>query len=208
MAGARPREPLAGVILAAGASRRMGRPKPLLRLDGRTYLERVVACLDAARVSPVRVVLGCRASELVPRVPDPALPVVCEAWAAGMLVSLQTGVRALREDAPEAAGALVALCDMPRIAPSTVEALVAAFVARRPPVAVPTHGDRRGHPVIFARRLWPQLLEAPADATPRTIVERHRDELLEVAVDDPWILRDADTPRQHRAMQEADPRQE
>lgn len=194
-----------GIVLAAGASSRMGRPKPLLELEGSTYLERVVACLATGGAAPVRVVVGCRAQEIEPRVPPPAVAVVCEDWSAGMLVSLQAGIRSLRERAPGVAGALVALCDMPRIRPATVRALLGGFAVRRPPVAVAVHRGRRGHPVIFARQLWEEILEAPEEATPRTFVRRHRERLVEVEVDDPWILRDADTPRQHRAMQAGRP---
>lgn len=194
------RSKLGAVVLAAGASTRMGSPKPLLRLGAESYLERIIATLARVPVDPVVVVLGHRAEQVRSESRLGATRVVVNArWRHGMLGSLQAGVRELRSD-EQIAGLLLTLVDSPRFAASTIRGLAAAWAATRAAIVVPTHGGRHGHPVIFGRALWPEILDAPAETGARAVVDAHRDEMLEVYVDDPWVLRDADTPEDHARM--------
>ncbi len=193
---------LAGLILAAGASSRMGRPKALLEIGGETFLDRLILSLSAA-CSPVMVVLGhdaeairggVRRAELASFVtnPDPER---------GQLSSLQCGLRA----APAAsAGVIFTPVDCPLIRPSTVAALAAAYRARQPEalVAVPRHQERRGHPVLVAASLIPEFLALPAGAQAREVVRRHADQVLQVDVDDPGILADVDEPASYERLLE------
>lgn len=177
----------------------MGSPKALLPLDSTTYLQTIFATLETAGVAPIRVVLGHGAAEILAAVAlgDTAV-VLNEGWRRGMLSSLQLGLRSLH--ATPAQAALVALVDSPRFSVDTARALVSAFEQSAAPIVVPAHAGEHGHPVVFSRALWPELLRAPAETGARTVVNAHRAEIHQVAVDDPWVLHDADTPAQHGAM--------
>jgi len=188
------------VVLAAGASSRMGSPKPLLPLGERTYLGTILDTLATASVAAPLVVLGHGASEIVDAVDlQGSRVLVNEDWSQGMLSSLQLGVRSLLDDGHVDAMLLV-LVDVPRFRTSTIERLVEEFTRLRSPLVVPTHAGEHGHPVLFARALFEELLEAPAAEGARAVVDAHRSELLEVEVDDPWVARDADTPEEHRRL--------
>lgn len=187
------------MVLAAGASSRMGSPKPLLPIEDATYLEYLLDKIDEVNVDRVIVVLGCRAN-IVREETEPGDAQFLEnpAWEQGMLSSIQAAVRALEN---EPIGALMLLpVDQPRVAASTLNAVIAAWRDVRPPVAVPTYRDRRGHPVVFDRSTWPALLEAPAAEGARFVVRECGEAVEQVTVDDPWILLDADTPKEHNRM--------
>ncbi len=192
---------VAAVVLAAGASSRMGSPKPLLPIESSTYLEHLLAKLGQVDVDPVIVVLGCRADEVGARA-DTAGAVVVEnrQWEQGMLSSIQAAVMALRE-IPSVHALMLLPVDLPRVNVATMDGVLDAWSANHGPVVVPTHQGRRGHPVIFDRSTWPALLAAPAEEGARAVVHACGDALECVAVDDPWVLVDADTPAEHERMQ-------
>lgn len=196
---------VAAVVLAAGGSTRMGRSKPLLPLDGGTYLGAVLGTLARGPVGPVVVVLGAE-GERVRREVDLGTAVVVHnpEWRRGMLRSLQVGIDALQRIAPSARGLLMCLVDTPRFSAATVTALVAAFLRTGAPVVQPAFEGRHGHPVLLSRQLWPELLRASGERGPREVVDAHRDGALEVDVADPWVLRDADTPEEHEALRRGD----
>ncbi|HJO04414.1 MAG TPA: nucleotidyltransferase family protein [Acidobacteriota bacterium] len=188
------------VVLAAGASSRMGSPKPLLPLGESTYLGTILDTLAGAPVASPIVVLGHAAAEVLEAVDlREARAVVNENWGQGMLSSLQFGLRSL-SDHGRVDAMLLVLVDVPRFRGATIERLVAEF-ARAPSVlVVPTHAGEHGHPVLFARALFEELLRAPAETGARAVVDAHRADLLEVDVDDPWVIRDADTPEDHQRL--------
>ncbi len=178
----------------------MGSPKPLLPLGDDTYLGAILKTLARAPVVEPLVVLGHSAAEVVAAVDlESAGVVVNEHWARGMLSSLQLAVHKLR-DGSQADAILLVLVDVPRFCTVTVERLVSAFSRSRAPLIVPTYAGGHGHPVLFARALFDELLCAPTDHGARAVVDAHRADLLEVDVDDPWVVRDADTPDDHRRL--------
>jgi len=191
---------LAGLILAAGASRRMGFPKPLLELEGETFLDRLIAAFLPS-CDPVIVVLGHHGERIRRGIrraadvqfvenPDPER---------GMLSSLRCGLRA----APAPAGGVIFTpADYPRILPSTVAQLAEAFSNSSGGnlVFVPVCDGRRGHPVCIARPLFPEFLDLPDDADPRTVIRRHRPETAYVEAGDPGILKDIDLPEDYRRL--------
>jgi CTP:molybdopterin cytidylyltransferase MocA len=160
------------LILAAGRGARVGGPKSLLTLDGETFLARVARLLRRPGVERVTAVLGHEADR-VRR--EAALPpdvgvVVNARYAEGMLTSILAGL-----DDAEAAGAdalLLHPVDHPLIDPATVDAVVGALV-RGAPIAVPSHGGRRGHPAGFARPAWEALRAAAPDEGARGVLARH-----------------------------------
>jgi CTP:molybdopterin cytidylyltransferase MocA len=171
----------AGLILAAGESRRMGAPKALLDYRGETFLQRLVR-LFSARCSSVTVVLGAAAE--IP-VPSPARSVVNTAWRDGQTSSMQCGLRAIP---PDADGVLFTLVDHPAVEPATIDALLAATGTLR----IPRFDGRRGHPIWFSRDLISELLAVPPDGAARDVIRARYPEAQFVDVDDPGILADID----------------
>ena len=183
----------AGLILAAGESRRMGSPKALLLYQGETFLD-TLSGLFAARCAPVIVVLGAGAEQIRASAKRPATFVVNEHYAQGMTTSLQCGLRAVPL---EADGVLFTLVDHPAVSPATLDALLA------PPgslVRVPRYGADRGHPIWFSRALIPEFLAIPPGGAANDVVHRHRGETQFLDLNDPGIVADIDDPDAYRRL--------
>ena len=178
---------VAGIILAAGESRRMGFPKAMLRYRDETFLDTLVG-LFATRCAPVIVVLGAHADRIRERVVRPASFVFNEDYQRGMTSSLQCGLRALP---PDAESVLFTLVDHPSVAPATIDALLRPSDAL---VRVPRHGGRRGHPIWFSSQLSPEFLELPETCAARDVVRAHAAQTEFLDLDDPGILADIDDP--------------
>lgn len=175
----------------------MGSPKALLPYRGTTFLEHLAGLLHA-RVSPLLVVLGHEPERIREgvKLPPDARVLINADYRLGQLSSLQTAIRALEPATVD--GLLLAPVDHPCVAGESLDALVRAFQAGQPDVAVPVHSGRRGHPVIFSARLFGELLAAPLDQGARAVVHRHT--VHEVPVDDPGILADIDDPAIYRHL--------
>lgn len=163
-----------GVILAAGASTRLGRPKQLLELAGKPVLQHVVETLRSAPVDEVVVVLGHRADEIAPAVPTAArarLAVNADYWA-GQSTSLRTGLRSASD---QSRAAVILLGDQPGIRRDVVAAVIDAWRRGGPgAVAVQAaYGGVPGHPVLFDRSLWRELERAIGDEGARGILAAH-----------------------------------
>jgi molybdenum cofactor cytidylyltransferase len=184
---------VAGLILAAGESRRMGFPKALLPYREETFLDTLTG-LFAARCSPVIVVLGAGAERIRAEAARPATFIVNPDYLRGMTTSLQCGLRAVP---PEAEGVLFTLVDHPAVAPTTVDALLAP---PRPLVRVPRYGESRGHPIWFSRNLIPEFLAISEGGAARDVVYRHFAETQFLDVADPGVLADIDDPEAYRNL--------
>jgi molybdenum cofactor cytidylyltransferase len=144
-------------------------------------------------VDDVYVVVGAHAERIQAALDLSGVTVVLNAdWPLGQLSSLQAGLRAAADGGYDAV--IMALVDHPLIHAATVDAIGAAFAATDRPIVVPVHDGRRGHPVLFAARLVPELLAAPLDQGARVVVHAHAAEVLEVESPAPGILADIDTP--------------
>jgi molybdenum cofactor cytidylyltransferase len=188
--------PKAGaIILAAGASSRMGRPKPLLELNGETFLDRLIGRFSGI-CSPITVVLGYEANRIRAGIRNVggARFVVNPAPERGMLSSLQCGLASLPADAE---AALFTPADLPSIQSSTIAAVAASNAAT---IAIPRCGGRNGHPVRISRAIVAELLALPEGAQAREVLHRHRGETLFLDVDDPGILHDVDTPADYEEL--------
>ena len=183
---------VAGVILAAGESRRMGSPKALLLYREQSFLDTLIALFEA-RCAPVIVVLGAHADEIRTRTTRAAAFVVNPDYQRGQTSSMQCGLRAVPRNAE---GVLFTLVDHPAVTGSTLDALLAASppAGSRPLVRVPRYGERRGHPIWFGRDLIAEFLALPDNGAAREIVRGHAGETEFVDVDDPGILADIDDP--------------
>jgi molybdenum cofactor cytidylyltransferase len=183
---------VASLVLAAGASSRMGRPKPLLPWGTTTMLGEVLATARSSAASPPWVVTGDAAEAVAAEAQlHCAATVHNPQWqSAGLTGSLQVGLRALPAQVD---GVFVWLADQPLVAAGTAGAMLAAFAATRPAAVVPEHAGRWGHPVLFGRVLFAELLALAPSEPPRTVLRRAGDRVLVLAVTDPGVLVDLDT---------------
>ena len=176
----------------------MGRPKALLPIDGQTFIEKIVGALARTRVGQIIVVLGHDAEMLKRRLEYLAVTFLVNAdYKSGQLSSLQTAVRRLQSD-QECDGMLVHLVDHPYISSTLVDMMIERFYASNKLIVVPRCQGKRGHPVIFSRALFAELLNAPLDQGAKAVVNAHRDETLEIETDDTGIAVDIDTPELYR----------
>jgi molybdenum cofactor cytidylyltransferase len=190
---------IAGIILAAGASRRMGSPKALLDLYGETFLDRLLRIFSRF-CDPLIVVAGVHAEEIRAHLhlkssraqlvinPDPDR---------GQLSSLQT---ALTEVPASATGFLFIPVDCPTVEEHTIAALIAEFRRQGTPFVIPKFEGKRGHPVCAAASTIVEFLALPPTAETRAIVNKHADEIAYLDVDDPGILADIDTREAYKEM--------
>ncbi len=192
---------IVAVVLAAGESSRMGQPKALLPIDGVRFIERIVAALKSSGVANIVVVLGHNAEEMRRKVEDlPVTIIINPEYKKGQLSSLQAAIHHLDSfpvsDSVE--GMLVHLVDHPYLDPRLVKLMIDRFHDTKKLIVVPRFQGRRGHPVIFARALFSELLAAPVDQGAKTVVHAHRDETLEIDTEDKGVLIDIDTPEEYR----------
>lgn len=184
---------LAAVVLAAGASTRMGRPKPLLEWRGRPFVWHVLEQARVAQAEPVIVVEG--AVPLPSETLGGVVVVRNEAWADGPLGSLQVGLRAVVE-AGWCGPVLVLTVDRPHLAEGTLRALARAVEEDPRAVWQPRLGERRGHPIVYPEELSPALMALRPPRTPRDLLAEPRiaSRRRQIEVDDPAVLDNLDAP--------------
>jgi len=166
---------LAAVILSGGASQRMGSPKALLPYQGRPFLEHLLDVTRHKKISVRRVVLGVHAEPIAKTIHLTADEVVINAdWEKGQLSSIQAGLKSLPDGVD---GMLLCLVDHPLISANLVGDLIALFYSSHAPIVVPVFEGRRGHPVIFSAKVFPELHAAPLDVGARAVIWAHRAEI-------------------------------
>ena len=189
------------IVLAAGGSTRMGQVKSLLPLGGKAMIVRVREALKQAGIEPVVVVTGYEGAAVTEAVAGRGVECVQnERWEqGGMVSSVRRGMAAL---AGRADGMMVVLGDQPAVRAETVKLLVNEWRANGSGIVLPVFAGRRGHPVIFAAYLRPEVDELAAEQTLRDLVQQHAEGTLTVAVEDPAVVADIDTPEEYRAAVE------
>jgi molybdenum cofactor cytidylyltransferase len=167
------------VILAGGASTRMGRPKALLVLDGETFMARLVRRFHAAGCAQITVVGGADDAQIRPAVPERAVYVYAPNWADGMRASLRVGLGATL-----AGDVLLTHVDRPLMSSETLMLLTDAGGG-----LIPTYDGRGGHPIRLPAALRPRIMQ-PDDAPLKTLLG----EVRRQAVDDAWVRLNVNTP--------------
>jgi molybdenum cofactor cytidylyltransferase len=194
---------IAGIVLAAGESRRLGQPKQLLPLGATTVLVQVIAVAQAC-VDRIIVVLGAHAEAIRAGVDLRGASVVMSAeWAAGQSSSLRAGLAAAAQD-PAIEAALVLLGDQPLVRRETITVLIARWQATHAAAVVPCYGEQQGNPALFGQEAWPQLMALQGDVGARDLLRRGAIAPIEsVALPATWWPQDIDTWEDYRAVQAA-----
>ncbi len=204
------RSPLPFIVLAAGRSSRMGRPKPLLPWRGRTFLQHVCAAARAGGADPILVVaadppgLAAAAGPL-----GPVRWVACPDADLGQSASLRTGLRAAIAAAPAAAAILVGLADQVGLEPRAVEAILAAVAHGGADAWVAAYSDAPevpGHPVALGPAVWPAAQQLAGDAGARALLASLGRRLQSVPLPALWRPQDCDTPADYAALLAAEAR--
>jgi molybdenum cofactor cytidylyltransferase len=192
--------PISAIVLAAGLSRRMGRPKLALRWGETTVLGHVVGTLNAAGLEEIVVVTGGGRAIVQQAMQGlPAREVFNPNFEEDhMLFSLQAGLKELSADC---AAALVALGDQPQMRLDVVQALLQAYVQTGAGLVIPSFQMRRGHPWIVARSFWNTIFALQPPATLRDFLSIHANQIAYLPVETDTILRDLDTPEDYAREQ-------
>src|SRR6266571_2470155 len=184
----------AAIVLAAGKSERMGRPKALLPIQGRTFLENILDAISHTSIEDTIVVVGHHREQIERSLSLPRT-VFNPDYEQGMITSFQAGIRNLSWDTT---GAFLFLVDHPLVEPATIEAMIMNLAPNR--IVLPTFHGRRGHPVLFSSEVLQEILALPSSEGANIVVRKDPDRIVEVPVNAPGILVDVDTPEQFEKL--------
>ena len=187
-----------GVILAAGRSSRLGRPKQLLPLAGRPLLVHTVRHAVASALDEVVLVLGHEAIRIADAVGEWGQRLVINRdYASGMSSSLKVGLGALY---PTTEAVLFLLGDLPQVTTEIIDAVLRAFRETGGPIVAAEYGGRVGNPVLFARELFPDLAGLSGDEGARVLLHSHSTRVVRVPVGSGAPPRDVDTEADYAAL--------
>ncbi|HMG18361.1 MAG TPA: nucleotidyltransferase family protein [Gemmatimonadales bacterium] len=192
---------LAGVVLAAGRSARMGSPKALLDFLGLPFAVRILEALEALEVKTRVIVLGPDAPRIQPALASHDCMIVENPEPeTGPIASLRGALRALQPLQPSAV--LVWPVDLPHVRVTTVERLLEAHRRTGAAAVIPTFGERRGHPVIWGSALFGELLKSSVASREgaRAVLHDHEREVVSVPVDDPAVIDQVNTPEDYERL--------
>lgn len=193
---------IAGLLLAAGTSSRMGRAKQLLDWKGTPLVRHVAVQALASQLNRLTVVVGHEAAAVERVLSDLDVTVVRNnAFAEGQATSLRAGLAALAD----ADAVAVLLCDQPLVTPTLIDRIVERWKqgqqSETPPVAlVPCFGEQRGNPVVLGRALFAELRSLTGDEGARRVLQRYGSRVDWFALDDPAIVADMDTVEEYQKM--------
>jgi molybdenum cofactor cytidylyltransferase len=189
----------AAIILAAGASERMGYPKALLPYRGAPFLSGILEACFAAGVERRVVVLGYFADKILQELDlSDVIVTMSENLEAGPIGSIRAGIRALVNHPVEAT--LIWPVDRPHVSVATISALLDKAREGHGPIVVPTYQGRRGHPVLFGKTVFAELLDAPDTVGAKAVVRKDPSRVVTVPVEDSAVLEDFNTPEDYKGL--------
>ncbi len=161
------------MILAAGASRRLGRPKQQLLFHNQTLLDRIIGTAMALNAGPVIVVLGEEADRLLP---ENIITVYNTEWTEGMASSIRCGIKTLQNDLPFIETVIIMVCDQPYVSTDLLQEMIDHYKESKKPVIACAYADAMGTPVLFHKEIFPELMELRGDKGARVLInkESHR----------------------------------
>ena len=184
------------IILAAGESQRMGKPKPLLKFEDKTFLEQIISVLKLSDADRVTVVLGAEAETIKKSIDLSGTNVVINKdYQKGQLSSL---IVAIKDTPDETEVILVCLVDNPFITREVVNEIISKFKETNKPIIVPVFNKERGHPTLFSKSLFNELLNAPEEQGARYVLYSNEEKILELETSESGILIGIDTPADYK----------
>ena len=191
------------IILAAGESQRMGKLKPLLRFNDKTFLDQIILVLKLSDVDRITVVLGPEAETIKKSVDLTGVNIVINKnYKKGQLSSL---IAAIEKTPKQTDAILVCLVDNPFITEDVVNKIIGKFKETNNPIIVPVFNKKRGHPVLFSRSLFNELTNAPEEQGARHVLYSNEEKILEVETSESGILIGIDTPDDYKCHFGASP---
>ena len=191
---------IAAIVLAAGLSRRMGRPKMSLPWGDTTVIGQIMGTLSASRLDEIFVVVGGASADVEEaiqnvQVSTPVKTLLNPHFAeVEMTYSVQVGLRALGE---KFKAAMIVLGDQPQMKIEVVNLILSAYAETESPLVVPSYKKRRGHPWLVARALWPMVIGLKPSQTLRDFLGSQAGQIHYVDVNTPSVLQDIDTPAEY-----------
>jgi molybdenum cofactor cytidylyltransferase len=186
---------IAIIILAAGASTRMGRPKQLLEYKGRSLIQHAVEVATASVCHPIIVVLGANAELIKPEIVASLETIENPFWHQGISTSIRMGIETLNKRDSKAEAAILMLCDQPFVSPSLIERLIEVYRTTSAPIVASEYERVLGVPALFDRTLFPQLTQLNSDAGARQIIKKFVKQVARVPF--PQGIIDIDTPQDY-----------
>ncbi len=187
------------IILAAGESKRLGKPKQLLSFGGNTLLTRVANTACESGLKPVIAVLGANDDKISATLNIPGLMVVKnDDWKEGMAFSIRTGLFTLTELFPQVDGIVMLVCDQPFLNHDVIRALIEAQRNSGLPAAAASYGGKLGTPALFHKSIFTELMSLSGDTGARKILDKMREDV--VTIDFEMGIVDIDTPEDYERL--------
>ncbi|UBF29286.1 nucleotidyltransferase family protein [Kovacikia minuta CCNUW1] len=187
------------VILAAGASSRLGTPKQLLSYQGQSLIQHVVEKAIASICDPVMVVLGAHAARIRPELAAFDVQVIENLqWSEGISTAVRSGVTTLQMEYPGVEAVVLWVCDQPFVSTQRINQLVATYQRSQPLIVASEYAGVAGVPALFHHTLFPELLALNGDMGARKIIQRHPQNTLRISCPEGAI--DIDTPAEYERL--------
>lgn len=171
-----PQSAVATIILAAGASRRMGQPKQLLPYRGQTLLSHVAQCAIASPCSPVIVILGANAEKIEPQIAQVSLKLLKNNyWKEGISSSIRYGITYIQNQYLNIDAVVFLTCDQPFISAELIEQLIVAYHLTNKPIIASQYGETLGIPALFDRTFFSALMQLQGDRGAKKIIQQYPD---------------------------------
>lgn len=188
------------ILLAAGESKRMGSPKQLLDIDGKSLLRRTAEVALATDCYPVVMVIGANKTQIAPEIIDLPLTVIDNPmWHEGMSSSVKMGMAGLYMTYKDVEAVIMLVCDQPYLSVALLERMIEVYRAKKPPIVACKYGEEVGVPALFDRKLFDELLTLTGDKGAKPILMNHLDEAYPVTFEAGSV--DLDTPEDYEAFQ-------
>ena len=186
------------VILAAGASSRMGKPKQLLEYDEKNLLQNTIDAAKGSAANSVIVVLGANADLISKEIDATTIHIENKDWEEGMASSIRTGLDALLKLTPATDAVIFLVCDQPHISPGVINELISSQRNTGKPIVTCNYGETIGPPALFHKSLFHQLMQIKGDTGARKIIQQHSDDVATVLFTKGKI--DIDTNEDYQAL--------
>jgi molybdenum cofactor cytidylyltransferase len=187
------------IILAAGASTRMGTPKQLLHYQGRSLLRHTTEIALASKSPSIVVVLGSYAEKIQSEISNlPVQVVLNQQWATGMCTSIRAGIEALNQINQNLEAAIIALCDQPFISTDIINSYIDLYYSSHPKIIASQYADTLGVPALFNSTLFPELSHLQATEGAKQVIKKNIKEVISIPF--PQGIIDIDTPKDYQQL--------